>query len=67
MTEIWGCHTELKLTMDEIYKMPIRNRKYFIMLHNKRIEQQNEELEEMSNSSTANINTAAKQAQGVIG
>lgn len=37
--ELWLCHKNMNLTMDEIYNMPINDRKFYIRLHNKSIEE----------------------------
>ena len=36
--ELWLCHKNMNLTMDEIYQMTIRDRKFYIQTHNKAIE-----------------------------
>lgn len=36
--ELWLCHKNMKLSMTEIERMPIRDRKYFIREHNKMIQ-----------------------------
>lgn len=36
--ELWLCHKNMDLSMSEIEKMPIRDRKYFIREHNKFVE-----------------------------
>lgn len=36
--ELWLCHKHMDLSMSEIEKMPTRDRKYFILEHNKQIE-----------------------------
>ena len=36
--ELWLCHKHMGLSMSEIEKMPTRDRKYFILEHNKQIE-----------------------------
>ena len=42
--EIWLCHEHMNLSMDDIYKMPVADRKSFINIHNKEIEKQKEKL-----------------------
>lgn len=37
--EIWGCYKYIGIPLDEIYKMPIQDRKYFIMKHNQEQEE----------------------------
>lgn len=46
--ELWMCHKNMKLTMEEIYQMPIRDRKFYIQTHNKIVEK---ELEDMKSKS----------------
>lgn len=36
--ELFLCHKNIGLSMSEIYRMPIRDRKFYIMTHNKQIE-----------------------------
>lgn len=38
--ELWLCHKNMGLTMDEIYNMPVRDRKYYIYVHNKEVEKE---------------------------
>ena len=42
--ELWMCHKNMNLTMDEIYQMTIRDRKFFIQTHNKAIEREVEQI-----------------------
>ncbi len=42
--EVWLCHEHMNLSMDDIYKMPIADRKSFIAIHNREIEKQKEKL-----------------------
>ena len=42
--ELWLCHKNMNLTMDEIYQMTIRDRKFFIQTHNKAIARQAQQL-----------------------
>lgn len=42
--EVWLCHEHMNLSMDDIYKMPIADRKSFITIHNREIEKQKEKL-----------------------
>ena len=41
--ELWLCHKYMNLTMDEIDKMRISDRKYFIKLHNQQVEKEKQE------------------------
>ena len=40
--EIYEVHRELRLSLTDIYKMPVRTRKEFIRLHNKFTSELNE-------------------------
>lgn len=42
--EIWLCHEHMNLSMDDIYKMPVADRKSFIAIHNREIDKQKEKL-----------------------
>lgn len=42
--EIWLCHEYMGLSMNDIYNMPIMDRKSFIAIHNKELEKQKEKL-----------------------
>ena len=42
--ELFLCHKNMELTMEEIYNMPTRDRKYFISLHNKAVAKEKEAL-----------------------
>lgn len=38
--ELWLCHKHMDLSMDEIMKMPIQDRKYYVRIHNKILEEE---------------------------
>ena len=42
--EIWLCHKNMDLSMDDIYKMTVADRKTFIAIHNKEVEKENNRL-----------------------
>lgn len=42
--EIWLCHENMNLSMEDIYKMTVADRKSFIAMHNREIEKQKEKL-----------------------
>lgn len=42
--ELWMCHKNMDLTMDEIYEMTIRDRKFYIQTHNKAAEREVEQM-----------------------
>lgn len=41
--EIFACHKYIGMSFDEIYKMPIRDRKFYIQQHNKLTDEENKE------------------------
>lgn len=43
--ELWLCHENMGLSMDELYKMTVFDRKHYIRLHNKYVEKQKEKYE----------------------
>lgn len=42
--ELWMCHKHMNLTMEEIYNMTIRDRKFYILTHNKLVEKEIEQM-----------------------
>ena len=42
--EFWLCHENMNLSMTEIYRMPVSDRKSYILIHNKEIEKQKEKF-----------------------
>jgi len=44
MQEIFGMRTIVGFTMDEILDLPIQDRRYFTILHNEKVERENEEM-----------------------
>lgn len=38
--ELWMCHKHMNLTMNELYEMTIRDRKFYIQTHNKVVEKE---------------------------
>lgn len=46
--ELWACHKNMELTMDEIYEMTIRDRKFYIQTHNKSVEKEIERMKSKS-------------------
>lgn len=42
--ELWACHKNMDLTMEEIYNMTIRDRKFYIQTHNKQVEKEKERM-----------------------
>lgn len=46
-TELWLCHSYMKLSMEDLYNMTVADRKSYIMIHNKQMEKEKERLENM--------------------
>lgn len=46
--ELWMCHKHMNLTMNEIYEMTIRDRKFYIQTHNKVVEKEVEQMKTRS-------------------
>jgi len=42
--ELWLCHKNMDLSMDDIYKMTVADRKTYIAIHNKLVEKEKEQL-----------------------
>lgn len=42
--ELWLCHEHMNLSMNDIYNMPVADRKSYIAIHNREIEKQKEKL-----------------------
>ena len=43
--ELWLCHKHMNLPMEELYNMPVSDRKNYILIHNKDVEKEKERLE----------------------
>lgn len=43
--ELFGCHKYIGISFDVLEHMPIRDRKYYINQHNKKVAEENEEYE----------------------
>ena len=43
--ELWLCHKYMDLSMEELYNMPVSDRKNYIIIHNKDVEKEKERLE----------------------
>ena len=61
--EIWGCMHYMGFGYETLRKMPIRDRKFFIMRHNKEMERQNAQAEATNSISGAALNEFAKNSQ----
>lgn len=42
--EIWLCHKYMGLSLTEIYNMPIQDRKFYILTHNKQVDAEKKAL-----------------------
>ncbi len=42
--ELWLCHKNMQLTMDDVLKMTVADRKTYITIHNKLVEKEKESL-----------------------
>lgn len=42
--ELWLCHKNMDLTMNEIYDMTVRDRRFYIFTHNKSVEKEKEKM-----------------------
>lgn len=45
--ELWLCHKNMNLTMEDLYNMTVADRKTYIMIHNKQVEKEKEKIENM--------------------
>ena len=43
--ELFGCFKHIKIPFDELLKMPVRDRKFFILKHNEAAQEEREEYE----------------------
>lgn len=41
---MWLCHSYMKMRMEDIYNLPVSDRKDFIKIHNKITREQNEKM-----------------------
>ena len=41
--EIFGCFKHIRIPLDELMRMPTKDRKFFIIQHNMAVEKENEE------------------------
>ena len=59
--ELWGCFKYIKIPFETLYKMPVRERKFYIERHNEAAKEENDKMEGKSNSyrTEANINAYA--------
>lgn len=46
--EIWSCHKYMNMSLDEIYRLPIQDRKLYVALHNKEVKKMNDKFKQSS-------------------
>ena len=46
-TELWLCHSNMNLSMEDLERMTVADRKSYIVIHNKQMEKEKEKLEKM--------------------
>lgn len=44
--ELWLCHKNMNLSMNEIYEMTIRDRKFYIQTHNREVSKETEQMKQ---------------------
>ena len=45
--ELWLCHKHMDLSMEDLYNMPVNDRKRYIFIHNKQVEKEKERLDKI--------------------
>jgi hypothetical protein len=45
--ELFGCFKHIKIPLDELMRMPTRDRKYYILKHNEAMDAEKQEYENM--------------------
>ena len=45
--ELWLCHKNMNLSMEDLYNMTVADRKTYISIHNIQVEKEKERLENM--------------------
>lgn len=68
LDELWGCFKYVGIPLDELKRMPIKDRKYFIKKHNRDVEEENAEMKNSRNntSSTFDIEKFTDMSQSEI-
>lgn len=62
--ELWGCFKNVGISFDELLRMPTRDRKYYIQMHNRYVEEENAKLKGNNSSSVSeNISSYTDLAQ----
>jgi hypothetical protein len=63
--ELYGCFKYIGIPLSELDRMPTRDRKSYIFLHNQAMEKERQEMENENNkSSSFDINEFARKSQG---
>ena len=63
--ELYGCFKYTGIPLSELDRMPTRDRKSYIFLHNQAMEKERQEMENENNkSSSFDINEFARKSQG---
>lgn len=63
--ELYGCFKFIGIPLDVLYKMPVRDRKYFILRHNKYIEEENSKLNKSNRIDGSAINNFSQMDQSM--
>ena len=45
--ELWLCHKHMDLSMEDLYNMPVNDRKRYIFIHNKQVEKEKERFDKI--------------------
>ena len=63
--ELFGCFKHIGISFEVLNKMPVRDRKYYILKHNEEVKRQNEELKhnKSGTKSSYDINQYAEMSQ----
>jgi len=43
--ELWLCHKHMNLSMEDLYNMTVADRKSYIIIHNRQVDQEKQRLE----------------------
>lgn len=57
--ELWGCFKNVGIPFEELWKMPTRDRKYYIQMHNKYVQEENDRIEGKNNDNSFNGDISA--------
>ena len=65
--ELFACHMFVKIPLDVLDRLPIRDRKYYIHKFNEYMEMRNSAIEGAGVSTTTDIGAFTNMSQGVTG